>query len=227
MGLDIMAYRVKNSIINKHNISNNSGYYDIIPHIKELQLQEFCKKANNLVKKLNNDFVTNYETYEESYLKFINSVRKQIPLYRECEFKLMKLGFDCYNNKLIKALSPNDAKNVLNKETEFDNYIVVEDVYFRKVNFIYAFFKSILVDECCIVDKAKIQQLIDVCKDVLKHKGDEDYADEHLPTMGGFFFGSTNYDNWYWNDVKDCLKKMTKLHKSLKDDDLVFWYFSW
>lgn len=225
MGLDIFAYRVKNSIIEKNNISVNSGYHDIMPHLKELQLQEFCKKTNKLVKKLNNDFVTNYETYKESYLNFINSVRKQIPLYRAYGYKLEKLGFDYYNNKLIKILSPTDAKNVLDKET--NNYIEAEDAYFRKVNFIYAFFQSVLVDECCVVDKTKIQQLIDVCKDVLEHKGDEDYADEHLPTMGGFFFGNTDYNDWYWNDVKDCLKKMTKLHKSLKDDDLVFWYFSW
>lgn len=225
MGLDIFAYRVKNSIINEHNISVNSGYHDIIPHIKELQLQEFCEKTTKLVKKLNDDFDTNYETYKENYLKFINSVRKQIPLYRVYEYKLDKLGFNYHQDKLMKILSPTDAKNVLDKET--DTFIAVEDAYFRKVNFIYAFFQSVLVDECCVVDKDKIQQLIDVCKDVLKHKGDEDYADEHLPTMGGFFFGSTNYDEWYWNDVKDCLKQMTKLHKSLKDDELVFWYFSW
>jgi hypothetical protein len=27
--------------------------------------------------------------------------------------------------------------------------------------------------------------------------------------------------------VKDCLKQMTKLHKSMGDDDFVLWDFSW
>ena len=78
MGLDIFAYRVKNSIIEKNNISVNSGYDDIIPHLKELQLQDFCKKTNKLVKKLNDAFVANYETYKESSLNWKNEVNVYI-----------------------------------------------------------------------------------------------------------------------------------------------------
>jgi hypothetical protein len=61
----------------------------------------------------------------------------------------------------------------------------------------------------------------------LEREGDEDFAKENLPTTSGFFFGSTEYDQWYWHDVKDCIKQMRKLYKAMSDDDFVVWDFSW
>ena len=96
------------------------------------------------------------------------------------------------------------------------------------MNFIYEFFRNKLEDECCKATKKDIENLIDICKQVLAHKGDEEYAKLYLPTTSGFFFGSTEYDKWYWEDVKDCKKQMEKIYKSLKDDDdFVLWIFSW
>ena len=73
---------------------------------------------------------------------------------------------------------------------------------------------------------------MDYCKDVLEHHtADEDggvaYAEANLPTQAGFFFGSTEYDEWYFNDVKDCWIQMGKLLHSMKEDDMVLWCFSW
>lgn len=34
------------------------------------------------------------------------------------------------------------------------------------------------------------------------------YASETLPTMAGFFYGSTNYDKWYFDDVKDVIEHL-------------------
>ena len=72
-----------------------------------------------------------------------------------------------------------------------------------------------------------IKPALVICESVLEREGDEDYASENLPTTDGFFFGSTEYDQWYWHDVKDCLKQMRKLYKAMSDDDFVVWDFSW
>ena len=76
------------------------------------------------------------------------------------------------------------------------------------------------------MNKCDIGRLISTCEQVLKKKN-EDFAKEVLPTTSGFLFGSTDYDDWYWHDVKDCLKQMRKLYKSMDDDDFVLWDFSW
>jgi len=41
----------------------------------------------------------------------------------------------------------------------------------------------------------------------------EDICEELLPTQSGFFFGSTNYDEWYINDLKDTIQVIENLEK--------------
>jgi hypothetical protein len=45
-----------------------------------------------------------------------------------------------------------------------------------------------------------------------------------LPTASGFFFGSTNYDQWYMEDVKYTLIELTKALESQSSGD--FYYSS-
>jgi len=55
---------------------------------------------------------------------------------------------------------------------------------------------------------------------------DYSYADKHLPTASGFFFGGTNYDEWYYNDVKETL---LFLNEELKKENREGYYYqsSW
>ena len=102
---------------------------------------------------------------------------------------------------------------------------IMESAYFRKVNFICRYFSEKLVDESCIVTKAEIEDIIERCKKVL---ADHSLAKELLPTCDGFFFGSTDYDNWYFKDVEDCQKQMEKLLEDYDETTDVIWVdMSW
>ena len=88
-----------------------------------------------------------------------------------------------------------------------------EVAYFRKVNFLIPFFGY---EENCSnieIDKCQIEDLVDACKAVLE---DHSKAEELLPTTDGFFFGSTEYDDWYFGDV-ECVK--TTFESILEDFD--------
>jgi hypothetical protein len=100
------------------------------------------------------------------------------------------------------------------------------DMYYRKVNFLYAYFADRLENEQCLVTRHDVEDIIDRANKVLLAH-DDSVSMELLPTQCGFFFGSTDYDDWYFADVKDCLTQMKKLNKSLNQDDLVMWEFSW
>ena len=57
------------------------------------------------------------------------------------------------------------------------------------------------------------------------------FASEILPTMAGFFYGSTDYDEWYLNDVKDVI---VHLHNNiipefdkLDDDEYIVFNADW
>lgn len=48
-------------------------------------------------------------------------------------------------------------------------------------------------------------------------------AEELLPTGGGFFFGSTDYDEYYMSDIEETIVMLTA---ALKDDRDVSFYYS-
>ena len=104
-------------------------------------------------------------------------------------------------------------------------YYAESDAYFRKVNFVYHFFAPKLEDECCFVTKADLEELISRCEKVM---ADHSLAKELLPTQNGFFFGSTDYDDWYYEDVEDCKKQMTKLLDDFDEEtDVIYVIMSW
>ena len=80
--------------------------------------------------------------------------------------------------------------------------------YWRKANAIHDWF----VRECqggednCgyyYVGREQLKELKQLCEQVLEKKGD---APELLPTASGFFFGSTDYNEWYFSDLEATIQ---------------------
>jgi len=85
-------------------------------------------------------------------------------------------------------------------------------VYWRKANAIHNYIVSnhAIDDDCRPIelDRDAIEGLRNRCTDVLS---DHSQADELLPTKSGFFFGSTEYDEWYFEELERTEKELTKL----------------
>lgn len=180
--------------------------------------KKFAKKCDKWLKTLED---TPTKDYDRAYEKVVAQLEKD-PLFKRYSFYLDRLKHDKLNFKQFKEWLEQETKT----------YYQVSDCYFRKVNFLYAFFKEDMVDECCLVEPWMIDSLIEVCEDVLAHHDEDaddgvEFAQLNLPTQSGCFFGSIEYDDWYWSDVQDCLEQMKKLRKSLKDGDKVYGVFSW
>lgn len=75
--------------------------------------------------------------------------------------------------------------------------------YFRKVNFLVKFFEEEGIEienlSPIKIKKSQVKDLLNRCNQVLK---DHSKAEELLPTTPGFFFGSTDYDEYYFSDVE-------------------------
>lgn len=75
--------------------------------------------------------------------------------------------------------------------------------YFRKVNFLVKFFEDRGFDTPnqtpLSITKEDIEELLRRCEKVLVSHS---LAESLLPTMSGFFFGSTEYNDKYFDDVK-------------------------
>lgn len=85
-------------------------------------------------------------------------------------------------------------------------YRIKEEVgYWRKANAIHKWFVDNVqdgIDDCDYhreVTKEDLEKLLDVCHKVICNIH---LAEGLLPTESGFFFGSTQYDEWYIADLK-------------------------
>jgi hypothetical protein len=108
--------------------------------------------------------------------------------------------------------------------------VVFAVMYWRKANAIHQWFVDNVqggVDECqkSHVSREKLEDLLDACEKVLE---DNSLAEELLPTQSGFFFGGTQYDEYYFNDIKEtaeCLRKELKIESSIPVD--YYYQSSW
>ena len=101
--------------------------------------------------------------------------------------------------------------------------------YFRKVNFLHHFIETVVLDnqptntDDIDLSTDTLKDLIDRCESVLAN---HDIAALLLPTASGFFFGSTDYDEWYFRDVERVLEAARKaLAMQLEGAEVVYW--SW
>lgn len=124
---------------------------------------------------------------------------------------------------------------VLNEEGHKE-YNWNEVAYWRKANEIHRWFIDYLgLDsdfncEYAEVTKEDLEELVDTCKLVLEHKDKCDatkVAMENLPTQGGFFFGGTDYDDYYYEDLENTVSQMERVINETDWENEIVAYSCW
>jgi hypothetical protein len=126
------------------------------------------------------------------------------------------MGLDMYLNKRVYVKNWNhtpDEKRFeitvkqggkkLNLGNPFE--IVIEGYYWRKANWIHQWFVENVQennDNCgeYYVSASKLIELREILGEIIDEPS---RGDELLPTSIGFFFGSTEYDEWYMQTIRD------------------------
>jgi len=106
--------------------------------------------------------------------------------------------------------------------------------YWRKANAIHNWFVHNAqdgVDNCekHYVSREKLTELLETCEEVLKAKGkpnQKDIVTSELPPQGGFFFGSTDIDESYWEDVELTISQIENILNNKKFENFDFYYQS-
>ena len=109
---------------------------------------------------------------------------------------------------------------------------IMEQVgYWRKANHIHNWFVDNVqngVDDCDYhreVTKRDLEDLLVVCNEVLCNP---DLAESLLPTSSGFFFGSTEYDEYYMSDIKETIDIITKVLETTDfEKEMIYYVSSW
>lgn len=96
--------------------------------------------------------------------------------------------------------------------------------YWRKVNSIHKWFVDNTQggkDECqqSYVSREQLVDLLGIVARAIQKKDAK-----LLPPTSGFFFGSTEVDDWYWHDLEYTRDLLTKIlgNESLKDCDFIY-----
>jgi len=133
----------------------------------------------------------------------------------------------------------NDAVHIEGKYSSW--YSIFEEVgYWRKANAIHNFFVQQCqngIDECqlSIVRKSHLLDLEKRCKramslkDIYLNDGiieDGEGIETFLPTTSGFFFGGTEFNEWYFNDIEETLEIIGKVLEETDFDTQVICYRS-
>jgi hypothetical protein len=221
MGLDVYFHHVARQF--EGDPTDNKQFNQFCEQVDEDARSNFRKQLDKLLKPLRkaweeaktNDYWKGI--YNERYFAFVEKLRPIIA--KNYDWKIRP-----YTDKILTLP---ELEEQLNKEVEdhYESY----DAYFRKVNFLFKYFedRGKMVDQYyAFVEPEDVEDIIDKCEQVLKDKNQQN-AHELLPTQDGFFFGSTDYDDWYFYDVKDCLKQMKQYLKLFKKPGTAYVIFSW
>ena len=88
--------------------------------------------------------------------------------------------------------------------------------YFRKFNALHSYIVKTFangIDNCqdILLYKEDVEKIKKVLDDVLNVHQQAEKAKEILPTQSGYFFGGTDYDEFYFDEVKVAADLMQKL----------------
>lgn len=142
------------------------------------------------------------------------SAKKYISTYRE------------ENKEVIDKL--NVVFNIVSDEDYTVDEVSFRVAYWRKANQIHQWFVENCQDgedDCkeYYVGRVQLEQLRDLCEQVLANK---DKADELLPSQSGFFFGDTDYNEWYFIGLEKTVSRIDKILNDPALTDTDFYYQS-
>ena len=104
--------------------------------------------------------------------------------------------------------------------------VEVTCAYWRKANQIHKWFVDNVQggeDNCgeYYVSQDKLIELLAICKHSLENKDPS-----LLPPESGFFFGSTDIDQWYWKQLENTIEQLERIFALPQLSDLSFSYSS-
>lgn len=125
-----------------------------------------------------------------------------------------------------------NAQHFVAKESDLRfAQVKVQLAYWRKANQIHNFFIQECADgkdDCSpvYVEREQLEELLKRCTLILESKKDED-AQHMLPTQSGFFFGGTEYDEYYYQDLEHTKELLEDILKNSQENWEFEYQASW
>lgn len=150
------------------------------------------------------------------------------------------MGLDMYlrATKYISSYTEPETLRAIAKVVEADK-IMNEDTlgasvditigYWRKANAIHDWFMQLTDEDNCqpvYLERQRLVELLNTCSEVSAAK-DDNLSAQLLPTASGFFFGSTEYDEYYYGQVDETIKLIKRVLDNTDDSWSFEYQASW
>lgn len=100
------------------------------------------------------------------------------------------------------------------------------DYYFRKVNSLQGYMENKYNTqnlEPHLISLDDINVLLKHTEYILKNNTDLDYINEHVPPTQGFFYGSYQIDEWYFEDMENIQNAMKDILSKPNIQEIIYW----
>lgn len=141
------------------------------------------------------------------------------------------MGLDMFLYTYPKGLEEN-IKKIESLSNEERNKVwdeVFEVAYWRKCNFLHKYLcdngEEITSEIIYLIPRKVLYDFLEKTVKVVKRKNTR-FSSKTLPTCSGFFYGSTEYDENYYDQGYDAILKITEILKN-SDDEKFLYYASW
>lgn len=127
-------------------------------------------------------------------------------------YKKYDIGAQYEHRKIDIKLEITENKVPINIDKSKVSSITTEFLYWRKFNALHAYIVDNYangVDDCRPI-YLSINDLEDICEILSTIINDRSRAEELLPTSTGFFFGSEEYDDYYYSQVEGTYNNLKK-----------------
>jgi hypothetical protein len=138
-------------------------------------------------------------------------------------YKITYLGAKYEHNHISGSIKITKKDTPVNIDLKKISEIKEEVGCWRKANHIHNWFVKNVQDgkdECqdAWVSLEDLKRLLNTCNEVLK---DNSQAPELLPTKDGFFFGSTDYDKYYFQTIQYTVEVCEIAIKAIEEDKAI------
>lgn len=138
------------------------------------------------------------------------------------------IGANYEHNNVKGKIEITTNKKPINIKLNRISYIEEQVAYWRKANHIHNWFVTHCqggADDCRepVVSKEQLLRLLADCKEV---KENPSLKESVMPTTPGFFFGGTEYDTYYFEDIDYTIKVIEDLIAEYEGEDNFDVYYS-
>lgn len=155
------------------------------------------------------------KVYLSEYIEDEKKISKEIQkLFPDIDFKVQEVEFNIHSWRKCNAIHKWFVENVQEGNDNCGTYYVGWEQLEELLK---------IINEILGYDKKDKREKILITLDGIK--GKIELARKLLPTSSGFFFGDTEYDDYYFQDLEDTKKMIEKLLNN-KDYERLNLYYS-